>query len=347
MIDDYYDVQANKMNNGILHRTAGNKEPWEMRCNYSARYWEGGLSYIDPRDIFKVELSKAKETLDESPDRVTVVYFVSASSMLCKYGRQGLNEVLDGIDRLCLQLLYERQGALKISMLADHGHNLMESTNISLEQTLIDAGFHPGTSLNAPNDVVMDMNGLVTYLGIHTHRAAAVAEVVRHRKEVELATYLNGDRVIVMNASQRAAIERRGDRFRYQPIDGDVLGYQQTISALKKAGKVDAGGFIADQDWFDATVDAQFPDAPRRLWDAFHGNCVNTPDVMLTFHDGYCCGAGWMHAFIHMASTHGGLNQLDTATFVMTMTGRIHAPLRSGDVMQALEPAYVLPIRNK
>jgi hypothetical protein len=83
------------------------------------------------------------------------------------------------------------------------------------------------------------------------------------------------------------------------------------------------------------------------LWDAFHGNCVNTPDVMLTFHDGYCCGAGWMHAFIHMASTHGGLNQLDTATFVMTMTGRIREPMRSGDVMEALEPDYVLPIRMK
>jgi hypothetical protein len=54
-----------------------------------------------------------------------------------------------------------------------------------------------------------------------------------------------------------------------------------------------------------------------------------------------------MHAFIHMASTHGGLNQLDTATFVMTMTGRIREPMRSGDVMEALEPDYVLPIRMK
>jgi hypothetical protein len=347
VIDDYFDPRRNAINNGIRNRTAGYHEPWEFRVNYLARYWEGGLSYVDPRDWFHIELARAKKALDQSPDRVTLVYFVSASGMLCKYGRQGLDEVLDGIRDLCLQLLYERQGALKISVLADHGHNLTESTNISLAETLRQNGFNPTTSMHDVNDVVMDMNGLVTYLGIHTRRAAAVAEALRSRHEVELATYLSGDRVIVCDAKQTAAIDRRGDRFRYEPVDGDPLHYEPILESLQKSGKVDQEGFVADRDWFDATIDAEFPDAPRRLWDAFHGLVVNPPEVMLTFHDGYCCGSGWMHAFIHMASTHGGLNQVNGVTFVMTMTGRVHGPMRSGEVMEALEPGYVLPVRPK
>ena len=35
-----------------------------------------------------------------APDRVTIVYFVSASGMVCRLGAKGLNECLDEIQRL-------------------------------------------------------------------------------------------------------------------------------------------------------------------------------------------------------------------------------------------------------
>jgi hypothetical protein len=41
-----------------------------------------------------------------------------------------------------------------------------------------------------------------------------------------------------------------------------------------------------------------------------------------------------------MASTHGGLDQQDSAAFVMSMTGRVSGPLRTGDVMRTIEPRY-------
>ncbi len=345
MTDDYFDKQRNAIRPGIVQRARGYHQPWEYRNNYSAKYWEGGLSYVDPRDWFHIELARAKKALDESPDRVTVVYFVSASAMLCRYGRPGLDETLDAIQRLCLQLLYERQGALKISMLADHGHNLVSSTNVVLDDTLKQAGLHPTTSLREPNDVVLEMDGLVTYLGIHTHCAAKVANAVLRRPELDLATYQAGDRVIVRSAAATAAIERRGSRFRYTSEAGDPLHYAAIVARLQSEAKADADGFVEDIDWFAATLDADYPDGPRRLWEAFHGLSVNPPDVMLTFHDGYCCGKGWLEHFIHMASTHGSLNQVNTATFLMSMTGRVTKPLRSGDVLPTLEPGYSLPIR--
>src|SRR5206468_10407239 len=103
----------------------------EYRCAYVAKYWEAAMSYVEPRPWFQTELGRVKRALDESPDRVTIVYMVSTSGMLCRLGEAGLNETLDQVQRLCLQLLYERRGALKISICADHGHNLKESTNIA------------------------------------------------------------------------------------------------------------------------------------------------------------------------------------------------------------------------
>src|SRR5437763_8216517 len=133
---------------------------------------------------------RSKEALDKSPDRVTIVYFVSASGMVCRLGAQGLHECLDEIQRLCLQVLYERRGAVKISMCADHGHNLMLSKNIAndLADTLSEQGFHPGEHLRRPNDVVINLDGLITYVGLHTTQAAAVTTAVLKRPELELAS---------------------------------------------------------------------------------------------------------------------------------------------------------------
>jgi len=47
-----------------------------------------------------------------------------------------------------------------------------------------------------------------------------------------------------------------------------------------------------------------------------------------------------------MASTHGGLNQINSATFVMTMTGLLRGAVRHQDVIGDVEPGYeprVLP----
>ena len=68
---------------------------------------------------------------------------------------------------------------------------------------------------------------------------------------------------------------------------------------------------------------------------------------MLTLKDGFCSGEVALPHFITMRSTHGGLNQINSATFLMTMTGRSAKPLRSKDIMPTIEPGYVVPVRTK
>lgn len=346
IVDNYYDRDARGTRTLFWDRVTGRyREPWERRVQYAASTYESGLAYLRPREWFAAELARAKQTFDDSPERVTLVYLVSASAMLSRYGRAGLDEVLDGTNRLCTEVLYERQGAVKITVMADHGHNLMATTNISLEPALRAAGFNPTDRLVNPNDVVIELHGLVTYTGIRTNRPAKVAAAVLTCPQVELATYMAGAAVIVRDARGSASIECRDGKFRYRPIDGDPLHYGPVIASMRTRGECDSEGFASDADWFDATVDQENPDGPRRLWDAFHGTVVHPPELMITTRDGFSAGRGDLQFFIKMASTHGSLNQINSATFVMTMTGRVKRPLRTGDVLGVIEPGYIPAVR--
>ena len=41
-----------------------------------------------------------------------------------------------------------------------------------------------------------------------------------------------------------------------------------------------------------------------------------------------------------MASSHGGLNQINSATILMSTTDRVTGPVRTRDVFSVLEPDY-------
>jgi hypothetical protein len=357
MTDEYYDAGAQEIHAGFSERIWGKRQPWERRLAYTATFFEASLVYLNPSAWLPIEMERMRRAIEESPDRVTAVYAVTASGMACKFGRPGIDDTLDAAKQLCLQLLYEHHGAIKISMMADHGHNLVESRSAqrSLESAIEAATVPNSTSkfkltsiLKTDADVVVELAALVTYVGLRTVHPAEVAKAVTTAKEVELAAYLQGNSVIVRNAKGSAQIDFKEGSFRYQVIDYDVLEYQPLLANLKQS----RDGFATDRAWFEATKDHRYPDAPKRLWDAFHNMVKSPPDIMITLNDGYYAGKASLERFIAMKSTHGGLNQQNTATFVMTMTGRTAttapAPkvLRSSEVLQTIEPGYEPRVRD-
>ncbi len=339
-INQYYDRARARRVSRIFERTTGDANPWERRLHYRLKYWQNGMAFLDPRPWFNAELAAAKEAFDSSPDRVTIVYFASTACMLSKFGEQGLSECLDGLDQLCMQVLYERRGAVKISATADHGHTLSAGTRIDLDTIVRDAGFRPADSLKGADDVVIEQDGLVNYAGFHTSRPADVAAALTAVHAIELAMYVRGERVIIRTDQGEAAIERRGDLYRYVPIDADVLAYEPVIAGMRTLGTADSDGWATADAWFTATVDHNWPDAPVRAWGAFHGIVVNTPDVMIATRRGFYCGLPSMDWFIDMASTHGGFDQVDSATFLLTMTGRAKGPMRTEQMIPTIEPSY-------
>jgi hypothetical protein len=347
MINRYYDRARGKTDNRIVSRALGEENPWHERLDYCAKYWQNGLAFLQPRQWYAAELLRLKKVFDEGTERTCIGYIASTSGMLSRFGCEGLDESLDGVTQLCLQLLFERQGDLDITVLADHGHNLTPGKRLELDTTLRAAGFNPTSRLKRADDVVLENDGMVNYIGLHTTNPAGVAAAVVRRPEIELAVYLSQDRVIVQDALGSATIEHRDGRLRYVPSDRDVLHYRSVIDRLAAEGKVDADGMIAADDWFAATLDHEYPDAPPRLWSAFHGLVTNTPDVMLTLRAGSCTGLGFLEWFISMQSTHGGLNQTDSATFVMSTTGRAAKALRSGEVLDTIEPGLIEQLRRR
>ena len=157
----YYDARTGRHHDGIWARIWGHTNAWQRPLHYRASYMQNGLAFLEPRPWFGAELALAKGAFDESGDRETIVYIASTSGMMSKYGSEGLEEILDGFERLCMQVIYERDGAVKISALSDHGHNLMPPTRMDLEPALRAAGFVPSDRLQSARDVVIDLDGLV------------------------------------------------------------------------------------------------------------------------------------------------------------------------------------------
>jgi predicted RND superfamily exporter protein len=340
MVDGYYDPRDQAQHPDLLRRAMGYREPWERRLDFIIGFIGQGLSFLHPDEWFAAELEQARLAVEQVPTRVSVIYIASAASMVCAHGRPGAEKVLDGAKRLCLQMLYERRGAIKISMMADHGHNYIRSKNFSVSDMLKEAGFHPADRIDAENDCVVEFSALVTCGGVHTRHPAEVAAALCRHEQVEVAIYQQGARSIIRTARGTAAVECRGHKLRYLPIDADVLGYGPLIEQLKAEGVMDADGYADDQVWFGRTLDHPWPNAPRRVWDALHGRFISPPDVILSLKDGYYSGYPGYERFITMESTHGGLNQVNSATFIMTMTGRLHEAVRHEDVIERIEPGF-------
>jgi hypothetical protein len=330
-IERYYDKRTGEILNLYTARAFGYRHPWQQRVHGQLKnYREVGYSYLSPRPWYEAELARAKQTLDESPDRHTAVYIVSTSAMVSRYGAAGLDESLDRIEQLCLQLLHERRGALKITILSDHGHNLAVSPNFRVAEALEEEGFRVTDSIEDPErDVVPEIDGLVTYFGVHTKRPEAVAGALLPRPEVQLAMYVEGDAVVVRSREGRARIERSGSRYRYVPASDepadDVFGYGAWTRT-----------WMSGDEWMRATARGEWPDAPRRVWEAFHALVVSPADVMFTLQDGHCAGSPSMEKWIDMQSTHGGLNRVNSDAVVLSMVRPLDRPVRSRDVLAAL-----------
>ena len=344
VIDQSFDPRLGHTRDEFWARVYGHFQPWDRLLDYHATFTEDGLSFLHPKPWYAAELERMRAAVDASPYQTTVVYAGSAASMVCKYGRDGAREVLDGGEKLCLQLLYERHGAVKLSLMADHGHNFMLSKNVPIAAYLSHAGFHLSQTDMHGDNVVVEINGLVTYAGVQTDQPERVADALLPHAEIQQVMYQINNRVYVRDAHGMASIDCRANRLRYTPLTADVFGYAKILKTIP----ADKDGFVTDADWLAATADSQYPDAPRRVWDAFHRQVMFPPRVMVTLNDGWCAGLASYQKFITMQSTHGALNQVNTSSFVMTMTTpKLPGVLRSRDVMAAIEPGFTPRVHDR
>jgi len=294
--------------------------PWHRFTDYHLCPVAHVLAYGDPHAWANHELRRIAETYREIDKPLTVGYVVGTSGVGAKFGRSGHLEALLRVDRFCQQLVHDTGGKVRITLMSDHGHNLVRSNRMPLTEKLGEMGYHVSTTLKRPNDVVVPEFGIVTYAAIHTRQAEKVARDVLRIEGVEFTAYcVDPNEVVALGHGGRVRISRAGDDYRYQTEDGDPLRLVPILDALDGG----ASAAHADDILFEATNAHDYPDVIHQLWRAFHGLVQNAPDVLVSVKDGYHCGSKLISGMLPLAAAHGSLRASSVTGFVMSMAGPV------------------------
>ncbi len=339
---EYFDRSKNHIVTGNEVYLSGKNADWANILSYRCSFLLDAAAYIAPKTIFNHELSQIYKTFQKTDQGTSIGYSVAAAGLGTRGGRESILQYLRRVDRLCEQMVYERQGQLKISLLADHGHNLTPGHRISFRKTLKEAGFRVAKRLKADHDVVPISYGLVTYAAFYTHNPAPVADALLASPAAALACYPTPQGVCVRTRDGSALISYHDGRYRYAPDSGDPLQLNPILDNLRQQGLIAEDGFIEDRVLLDATQNHIYPDPLRRIWLAFHGLVQHPADLIVCLHDGWYHGSASFDRLSGGAvSTHGSLNQINSTTFLLTMTGPLPPALRLEEIMPALQKSSV------
>ncbi len=331
----YFD--GRKLKNGYVVYANKENVPWMDFVDWHLEPMTHASVYLNARKWYLHELRQIQEQFHRSTKPRLITYAVGTSALGARIGRDGHQAGLVQLDRFCQQLLFESRGRVRISLLSDHGHNLVPSRRIPLSDLLAEFGYRPSETLERPGDVVVPEFGMVTCAAIHTREPAAVARDVLGIEGVDLTAYRDADdRLVILSRDGRARIVRSPAGFAYQVDFGDPLELLPVLADLRAKGKVDADGFVSDLALKEATVTHTYPDAVHRLWRAFHDLVVHTPDVLISTQDGYHCGSAFMSTVVRLTAAHGNLRRLSSTGFSMSMSGRLPDMVRMEDLRQEL-----------
>ena len=335
---EFYDRQAGRLAGGSSLYFSGGNARWLPRLDYRCSMLLDPYVYTIPNVIFAHELRGMDATVDKLTKAETYMYSVATAGLGTRGGRDAILQYLVTIDRFCQQIVHERHGRVKLTLLADHGHNMVPARRASLRACLAEAGFTAAKRIGNANDVVLIEYGLVTYAAIYTDRPEAVTDAVLTHPAVDVVAYLADDHVVVRSAIGRAAIFRADGGYRYDASGGDPLRLAPILAQLTQDGTVSPDGVIDDRALFHATAQHDYPDPLHRLWQAFHGLVDHPPDVLVSLRDGYTHGSKMFDwALGGVASTHGALSRMNSNTAVLSMLGPLPAILRPEDVLPALK----------
>lgn len=331
----FYD--GRRMNNGFDNYIAGENAPWYRCIDYHIKPWQHGPTYLWPNGWFRHELRDIQRARKASTANLFIGYCVGTSAFGSGRGRNGHQVGLILVDRLAEELTYHYRGRIQITVMSDHGHNLLRSERIPLRKYVERCGYRVTDKLERDFDVVIPEFGPVSVSHLYSRQPAPLARDAVGLEGVDLALYRTPeDRIVVLNRDGRASIAARDGRFRYEAEFGDPLQLRAIWAELARRGAIDADGFAGDRELFEATCNHVYPDPLARVWRAFHGLTVSTPDVILSLHEGYHVGNEMLSNAIVMRAVHGNLRGLSSETFVMSTAGELPPVLRTEQVRAEL-----------
>jgi nuclear transport factor 2 (NTF2) superfamily protein len=346
---EYFDRNRNRLISGNDLYLSGQAANWAKSLDYRCSPELDALSYIKPDLVFKYELQQITDVFRKAWKNTGVVYLMATAGLGTRGGREAILKYLRRIDQWCEQIVYERRGRVKISLLADHGHSASGQGRASFKKLLEENGYRLTDRVEEASDVVTVEFGLVSYAAYYTEDPAGVAAALLTDSRTTLACYpvvkgrttVDGLGVVVQTTDGKATVRKKQGRFGYEVEYGDPLELSDIIEQLQRKGRVDSDGFIDDRAMFEATLNHIYPDPLRRVWQAFNGLVEKPAELVICLKDGWVHGSGLFYSVIgKVASTHGSLSQSNSVTFAMTMLGELPPALRLEEVMPNLKKLH-------
>lgn len=326
---EYYDRRRNRVAGGAWAYLTGRNAPYNRLLHYRASLIWDAVGYILPWKVYGKEVNDAKRLFDRARTQEVLAYFVSSAGVGTARGAEGHRMCLRRVEQLVHQVLWETRGLVKITLLADHGHSYTPAKRAPIEDHLRGKGWRLASRLRRPEDVVYIRFGLETYASFATNRPAALAADLVACEGIELASYADGETVVVLApGGRRAVVRRKAGRYGYEPQKGDPLKLGPILGKLGGG----EGGFHDADELLRATARHEYPAPLQRLWRAHFAIVECPPDVIASLGDGWYSGSQAFGGAVRVASTHGSLNYRNSATFIMSTIGPLPEVLRSADV---------------
>jgi len=211
---------------------------------------------------------------------------------------------------------------LEIVILSDHGHNHAgRGIRVQDAAFLERAGYHVGTTIAGPKDVVLPVVGIESWVELHCapSETEKLAQLLCQLKGVDLVTATVADHTnhfLVMNAKgERAEIQWHPEQnsYRYACQNGDPINYRSVVETLGRNHQLDADGFATADVWMAATMTNYYPLAPERIVRGLTRGALNPATILISL-DNHYVNDNWFtekgSRLVTCRSTHGGLDDL-------------------------------------
>jgi len=343
--DNFYDATENRMRGGLLDRF--NKKrfingTFRELFDYHPSAIKSGLGYaLPPVSTYLEALSdliRLKQKINSSKEQLFFAYLGSTDSLSHLGGERMVRSFLSMLEKSVGEIFRESEGRVQVTLFSDHGNHYRNYKRVSLKSTLRRAGFKLESRIKDERSVVLPQFGLIGCALLFTRDAneARLAQLTAGIRGVDFAVYEKDGVVHVLGRGGAAVIERRGEKFRYGLESGDPLELKDVSERLKREGKADAEGFIADADWFAATREGARPDVLRRVYTGATEYVRNRANVILSFEDGYYSGSYALDIFAFLQATHGNVMREQSFGFVMKTGTELPAYLRAREMWAAI-----------
>ncbi len=224
--------------------------------------------------------------------------------------------------------LYHR--ALEVVLVSDHGNGYFNPQDIDFQKPLEALGWKFKDTLSDPKDVAFFVPEILSFGAFYCLPTSSRRLALDFSKvnQIQSSIYDDGRKIhIISDGGLNETV------FSY-----DIVRKVLTYALVRGHDPLNQSGLfkkkkLSEKDYFQKTMDLEYPNALLRIWEAFNGNSKTKPQVLVNPVLGHVFGNGTLRFFTSIrgfSSSHGSLHS-DETRGIFVSTKREFPPIRPQD----------------